>query len=152
MYLVHETHRADIIKKVWSDPALWESMKDDYMLAPDEFEPVIDDHNKWFLARKDNKVLGVIRAHRLNHIMWQVHVGFSIKYWGTEHTKAVGSLILPAVFEATGAEKLYANIPVDREPVIMYALDNGMEIEGTCKKSWSYDGVLLDTYHLGASK
>jgi len=133
-----------------SDPALFDSMMDDLPCSPEDLNPDTESPRvKWLGVYVDKALIGIWYLTQLNHIMWQIHVAYAPKVWGTGLPKKTVKIALDKAFEVTKATKMYANIPTTYTQVVGFAKAGGMKIEGTCKRSWQKNGEILDTYHMG---
>lgn len=133
-----------------SDPALFDAMMDDLPVTPEDLRLDTEAANvKWLGIYADTALVGLWYLAQLNHIMWQIHVAYVPKVWGTGLPKQTVKIALDKAFEVTGAKKMYANIPTDYKQVVGFAKAGGMKIEGTCKRSWQKNGQIHDTYHMG---
>lgn len=133
-----------------SDPSLFDAMMDDLAITAADLE-IETEHPavKWVGVYADKALVGLWRLSQLNHIMWQIHVAYAPKVWGTGLPKKTVKLALDKAFEITKATKMYANIPTTYTQVVGFAKAGGMKIEGTCKRSWQKNGQIYDTYHMG---
>lgn len=146
---VVETTSPELIKAIFTDPVLWESAMDDLPVDRETWEPMFTPSHKWLVLTVDDAIIGFWALVRLNAAMWQIHVAHIPSTWGTGVARAAGPAALDAAFEATGATKMYAMIPTHVKPVVKFAKDMGMKIEGTCKRCWQKGGDLYDAYHMG---
>jgi len=146
---VVETTSPELVKAVFTDPALWASSMDDLPVTREAWNPPMGPTAKWLAITLDDKIVGVWFLARLNAAMWQIHVAHLPDTWGTGAARTVGPDALDKAFEVTGADKMYAMIPTSAKPVWQFAKAMGMKIEGTCKRCWKKDGALLDAYHMG---
>jgi RimJ/RimL family protein N-acetyltransferase len=131
---------------------LWEHLRDDSDIRPEEYEARIDDDSRWYVAIIGDDVFGVYWAHRINHITWQIHANVRKRYWGSEDTVPTSIEILDYVFKDTGASKLISIIPKSSPHVLRHAKVVGFKQEGCRVKSFQKDGELYDEIYLALTK
>lgn len=150
---ISRTTDPDVIRGVWCSERLWDSLMDDFPLSREDFIPgIIPGQLEWLEMVDEDRTVGILMMMRKNAITWELHVGFHPDVWGTGIPRKFGKKIIESAFELTGAKKLIAMIPVESEPVWKFAKFCGMKIEGTAKKAWQKNGVIMDAYYLGVYK
>lgn len=127
----------------------WETVKDDSPVTFADYEPLIDEDNRWFASYENKELIALFYVHRLNLIMWQIHIQFRPQYWGKGYSTKHGKAILDRIWSDTGCKKLYAVAPDYAKQVIALAKRTGFKQEGRTKKAFQKDGVVYDQIHLG---
>lgn len=128
---------------------MWETLIDDSPFTMDEYAPVINDDNRWYGTYQEGELISLWYAHRLNHIMWQVHAHFRPCYWGKGFSTAHGKRALEGIFKSTKAKKLYGQLPDNAKQVAAFVKRIGFKQEGRSKRAWQKNGKLHDLIHIG---
>jgi RimJ/RimL family protein N-acetyltransferase len=131
---------------------MWDTIVDDSPITIEDFEPPMDDLHRWYATYDDDELVSVWYLHQLNHIMWQLHIHYRPKYWGTGVSTAHAKAALKKVWVNTKAKKLYATIPDYAKPVLDLAKRTGFKQEGRIKRAYQKDGILYDLIQIGVYK
>ena len=94
---------------------------------------------------------GMWILERRNGVTYCVHPAIPKQYRGHNAYKAAKELYLYLV-ENIDFEKLIAETPVIYRNIKLFALQNGLQVEGKLKKSYKKYGQLHDQWILGITK
>lgn len=148
--MITRTRDTQLVRSILSSEGLKVKVLGDYPV--EIFDPENQDDIYYLLATNNDDPVGVIVCHSIdNPLMFQSHINFLKKYWGTDLT----SYSMEAarwMFENTICEKLIGFIPDPYPLVKRHILKCGFKVEGYLEKSVRIHGELVGETIVGLCK
>ena len=144
--LIYETQNVEVIK-AFVTPEIFEEIAEDGHKY-EEFEP---NFRLGYLVQKMEDFEGLWILERRNGVTYCVHPAIPKQYRGRKAYRAAKEFYCYLV-ENIDFEKLIAETPVIYKNVKLFALQNGLQVEGKLKQSYRKYGQLHDQWILGITK
>ncbi|MDC0529208.1 hypothetical protein OAO19_02955 [Gammaproteobacteria bacterium] len=149
--MIIRTRDTNLVRSILGSEGLKEKVLGDYPV--EIFDPENQDSIYYLLAVNDErKPVGLMVCHGVdNPAMYQIHINYLKKYWGTPLTN-YSIEASKWMFNNTVCEKLIGFIPDSYPLVKRHALRCGYEEEGYLKKSVRVHGKLDNATIVGLCK
>lgn len=138
-----------LLKRIITDPKLWDRISDDYCPSRDDFQP--NPNMLYVVVRDDQELLGLWAFHLHNAICWEVHTCLLPVAWGDRGRRAALEMA-EWLWANTECLRLITNVPAFNRLAFKFAKAAGMEQYGVNKLSYMKQGKLRDQILLGLSK
>lgn len=148
------TTRYGLVRKVLTDPGIYDHMTDDFAPAREEFEVNQHPAIRYVRVYDGFDLLGLFCLFPENEICWAAHVAL---YRGLhpEKTRQIGRELVEWLWANTPCRRLVASVPACNRAAVRYGLDpEGMHLEryGVNERSFKKHGKLWDQVLMGRSK
>jgi len=140
-----------LIRKIITDPALYDHVSDDGSPSREDFQPLQSEAIWYVLAWDKHELLGCFSFFPQNSVCYEVHTCLLPNSWGSRaHTAALQ--VREWMFAKSPAVRIVTNVPEDNRLALRFAKTAGMQQYGVNPKSYLKHGHLMDQFLLGVSK
>lgn len=141
---------AAIIKEVITHPKLYRMLGDDFSPAPEAFQPVVNEHVWYVLAKSGLKVDGLFIFHPHTAVCWEVHTCLLPHVWGKSGETA--RALIQWTWENTPCLRIVTSVPEYNRLAWRLAKQAGLKAYGRNPKAIQRHQKLHDVLLLGISK
>lgn len=145
------TFDAALIRKVFTDPAIYPHITDDSCPSPDQWQPTMHEAVWYVLVKDGDELLGVWMLVPHNAICYEIHTCLLPASWGARAEQAAKELAA-WVWDNMPARRVITNVPRCNRLALRFAKRAGMTEFGVNKRSFLKHGQLHDQIMLGISK
>ena len=144
------THDFELVRQVFTHPAIYRYMGDDYAPTPEAFEvhthPCI-----WYVEARDaDGLLGIVSFVPQSRVCWEMHLALLPEARG-KRSRELGRLIYRWVFANTECRRIVAGIPETNRLAIAWARRAGMVEFGRNQAAFLTGGRLVALVLVGMS-
>lgn len=144
--MIYETHNPEEIKR-FITPDLFDAISEDG-IEYESFEPNL---RLGYLLQKTDDFEGMWIMERRNGITYCIHPAIPKEHRGKKAYKAAKEFY-KYILDNIDFEKLIAETPVTHRHIKLFALRNGLKVEGTLRKSFKKYGEIHDQWILGITR
>lgn len=150
------THDMVLVKRLWSDPAIYHQMIDDGCPKnPADWQPAGGERRHYLVPWLDENnqmtAMGIIGYYAISHVMYEVHIGL-LPQFQHRMTQEICVAANDWIFTHTPCKKIIAFVPFSKPNVRAIALRCGFKEEGLSPCSFLINGELIDQYILGLER
>lgn len=154
MIELQRTRDYQLVASIMRRREIYRSLADDFYPAPEQFLPIASEglvHLLAFDGDRQGELLGVLVAHPINPVLWEVHHALLPSCWGAR-AHAVGIAFEAWLWENTLAQTAFGFTPECNRLALRYARRHGMRECGRIPRAWQKDGELFDIIILAKSR
>jgi hypothetical protein len=150
-----------VVKRIMTDPALYDSLSDDFYPAADAFFPnespavhylLVFDGDEALGGLGAKAPLGLFIAHPINFILWECHIALLPAGRVRARARRVTDAFEEFMFEMTPALVLVGFVPACNPRALAFALRQGWGEAGRVPRGYQKRGVRHDLVVLSKSK
>lgn len=135
------------VAAILSHPAIFRHVSDDSVRV---CEPVDHENFYWMLVT-ESEPIGVFLVHPHSSVCYEMHTSILPHAWGRKASIAA-QMLLAWAFKETPCHKMITAVPAYNRAALRFAKAGGMVPEGVNRKSFLYEGALIDQIMLGITK
>lgn len=150
MITLSRTTDASLIKKIATDPRIWDAMASDDSPPREEYEPPVDGA-VYVVVRSGEEVGGMFVLVPRSRVRWEIHTLLLPELSPWRKLEAAARM-RDWTFANTTCERLFTEVPLTNQPALAFAKAAGMETSGIEPKCFLKDGVLHDVLVLGMNR
>ena len=147
---LQRTTDAEVIKRVFTHPAIWPRISDDFSPAPSAFTPFISPEVVYILASAGITPVGVFMFVPQNRICWEIHTAILPAFW--RKSRQILRALTQFIWTRTPCQRVVTTIVDDNRAAIKLAEDVGMERVGVNPRSTQRGSKLHDLLIYGISR
>lgn len=145
---VYRTHDMWDVREIIQDPRISKHLSDEGSVGEAAIDsPVL----YWLMVEYKEEPSGVFLFHPHNAITYEVHTAILPPLWG-ELAKQAAFMARQWIFTQTPCRKLITHVPEYNKLALRFAKQGGLKLEGVNRKSYLFNGELMDQYLLGITK
>lgn len=151
MIRIEQTRDFDLIRRIFTDPAVYPMLTEDGAPAPADFRPV-EHEGIWYVAvLVDEQPVGIWMLVPHSVVCYEIHTALLPCVRGREALEA-SRLFAEWLWSSTPCQRLITNVPGYNRPAVFFSKMAGMKRFGVNEKAFMKNGKLHDLIMFGISK